>query len=158
MLYFQKLLTTSASPVLQRAILANSLINLRGHQDSWFETDRMMEFHIEDMKEIFKAKRGSTIHLDYLFQYCSLNSSFFRLLRSEIERIFHVHVNPEHTVKSATYDLTIMAETGPPGFVGEIMKKFNSRELRGYGIESEELEESETGDLPVDFFVLEDTG
>ncbi|KAJ5557875.1 hypothetical protein N7513_003461 [Penicillium frequentans] len=183
MLYFQKLLTTSATPALQRSILANSLINLRGHQDSWFETDRMMEFHIGDMKEIFKAKRGSTIHLDYLFQYCSLNSSFFRLLRSEIERIFHVHVNPEHTVKSATYDLTVMAERlvrqgslaykndrttkfvapdlvriGVTKLAGETMERFNSRELRGYGIESEELEESQTGDLPVDFFALEDTG
>ena len=183
MLYFQKLLTTSATPALQRAILANSLINLRGHQDSWFETDRMMEFHIGDMKEIFKAKRGSTIHLDYLFQYCSLNSSFFRLLRSEIERIFSVHVNPGHTVKSATYDLTVMAERlvrqgslaykndrttkfvapdlvrlGVAELAGETMEKFNSRELRGYGIESEELEESQTGDLLVDFFALEDTG
>src|SRR5467141_1658455 len=67
MLQFQKLLTTSASPTLQRAILANNLVNFRGSHDSWFETDRMMEFHIGNMKDIFRAKRGSCSHLNHCF-------------------------------------------------------------------------------------------
>ena len=140
-----------------------------------------MEFHIGDMKDVFKAKRGSSVNLDYLFQYCSLNSSFFHLLHSRIERVFNIHINPEHTVKSAKYDLTIMAERlvrqgsltnrkdrtskfiapdlmriGAVKLASESMEKFNSKELRGYSLEDEELENSQTGDLPVDFFAAEE--
>ncbi|KAI9772518.1 MAG: hypothetical protein M1840_000723 [Geoglossum simile] len=51
MLYLQRLLSTSAAtPTLQRAILSNSLVNFEGLSDSWFETDRMIEFHNGDMK------------------------------------------------------------------------------------------------------------
>jgi hypothetical protein len=49
-----------------------SLVNFRGNYDSWFETDRMMEFHIGNMKDIFRARRGSSLNLEYLFEYCSL--------------------------------------------------------------------------------------
>jgi hypothetical protein len=44
MLILWRLVGTSAcDPVLQRAILANSLVNLRGWPDSFFETDRLNE-------------------------------------------------------------------------------------------------------------------
>jgi hypothetical protein len=169
MMYLQKPLTLSASPARQRAILANSLVNWSGHHDSWFETDRMMEFHIGNIKDVFKAKRGSSVDLNYLFQYCSLNSSFFHMLNTRIERVFNIHVNPEHAVGSAKYDLTVMAERlvrqgslanrthGTAKFVapdrmrigivklaGESMEKLNSKELRGYTLEGKGSEESQT--------------
>jgi hypothetical protein len=45
MLYLQRLTSTrAATPKLQRAILANGLVNRRGKGDSWYETDRLVEF------------------------------------------------------------------------------------------------------------------
>jgi hypothetical protein len=89
-----------------------------------------------------------------------------------------MHISSKHTVKSAKYDLTIMAEKlfrqdsvtaqkhGASNFVApdlmkigsvklthESLKKFNSKELLGYySLEGEEGEDAQAGDLPVDFF------
>jgi hypothetical protein len=176
MLCFQKLFTSSASPILQRAILANGLVNFRGHEDSWFETDRMVEFHIGDMKEAFKAKRGSSIDLEYLFQYCSLNSSSFCELNKRIEKTFGVHVGSEHTTKSARYDITCMAERlvrqsslvytkgrtvkfiaadfireGAIKLAAERIEGFNNKELHNLP-DDNESGELQTDDLPEDFY------
>jgi len=69
-----------------------------------------MEFHNGNMKDIFKAKRGSSINFEYLFEYCSLNSLYFHLPRTRLEKAFDVHNSSEHIVKSAKYGLTVMAE------------------------------------------------
>ncbi|KAL9594963.1 MAG: hypothetical protein Q9179_005169 [Wetmoreana sp. 5 TL-2023] len=59
MLYLQRLISTSAaSPELQRAILANGLVNPRGAADGWFETDRLVELHNGTLKKLFKDRRG----------------------------------------------------------------------------------------------------
>jgi hypothetical protein len=44
--------TPVADEVLQRAILANGLINLRGDSTSWFEIDWLNEFFNLDMKTL----------------------------------------------------------------------------------------------------------
>ncbi|KAI9849692.1 MAG: hypothetical protein M1837_002818 [Sclerophora amabilis] len=109
-LYFKRLTTTSAAtPALRRAILANSLVNNRGQSDSWFETDRFLELHNGRMKEILKQRRTSTITLEYLFEYCSLNSSFFKGLEKHLEHVFGIHVNTKHTVKRAHNDINDLA-------------------------------------------------
>jgi hypothetical protein len=110
MLYFKRLISTpAATKPLQLAILANSLINLRGQPDSWFETDRLVELHNGKMKDILRTRRTSSITLDYLFEYCSLNSSFLKDLQRHVEHIFGVHVNTEHSTKSSQYDVVTLA-------------------------------------------------
>ena len=52
--------TAAADKPLQRAILANGLVNLRGSGDSWFEIDRLNEFLNLQMKIIMSARRTST--------------------------------------------------------------------------------------------------
>ena len=78
MLYLQYLISIPAATLeLQRTILANGLVNHQGKRDSWYETDRLIEFHNGNLKKLFKAKHRSAITLDYLFEYCSLNTEFF---------------------------------------------------------------------------------
>ncbi|KAH8743566.1 hypothetical protein F5883DRAFT_40480 [Diaporthe sp. PMI_573] len=62
MLYLQRLISTdAAAPELQRAILANGLVNPTGVHDSWYETDRLVEFHNGTLKTIFNDRRGSSV-------------------------------------------------------------------------------------------------
>lgn len=111
MLYLQRLLSTSAAtPTLQRAILSNSLVNFKGLPDSWLETDRMIELHNGDMKKIFRARRGSSLNVERLFEYSSLNSTYFVLLQRKLERAFGVtRMKGTHTAKSAQQDVLAMA-------------------------------------------------
>ncbi|KAI9845965.1 MAG: hypothetical protein M1837_004371 [Sclerophora amabilis] len=109
-LYFKRLTTTSAATApLRRAILANSLVNNRGESDSWFETNWFLELHNSRMKEILKQRRTSSITLDYLFEYCSLNSAFFKGLEKHLKHLFGIHVNTRHTVKQAHEDINNLA-------------------------------------------------
>lgn len=118
MLYLHRLISTSAaSPELQRAILANGLVNPRGAADGWFETDRLVELHNGTLKKLFKDRRGSAITLDYLFEHCALNTEFFANLANQIESLYGIDRNGKHPEKSAKLDIMIMAQrlsrTGP---------------------------------------------
>ena len=111
MLYLYRLISTSAaSPQLQRAILANSLVNPRGAADGWFETDRLVELHNGTLKKLFKDRRGSAITLDYLFEHCALNTEFFANLASRIESLYGIDRNGKHPEKSAKLDIMVMAQ------------------------------------------------
>lgn len=111
MLYLQRLISTSAaSPELQRAILANGLVNPRGMADGWFETDLLVELHNGTLKKIFKDRRGSAITLDYLFEHCALNTEFFASLANHIESLYGIDRNGKRPEKSARIDIMIMAQ------------------------------------------------
>ncbi|KAI9780358.1 MAG: hypothetical protein M1839_006781 [Geoglossum umbratile] len=110
MLYLKRLISTpAATKPLQRTILANSLINLRGQPDSSFETDRLVELHNSKMKDIIRTRHTSSITLDYLFEHCSLNSSFLKDLQCHVEYIFSVRVDSKHSTKSSQYDVVTLA-------------------------------------------------
>ena len=108
MLYLQCLLVNS-TPELQKAILSNSLVNLRGHSNSWFEMDWLVEFHNGDMKILYHARWGSTINLEQLFENYALSSAYLANLQKDIYQIFNVHWDNEHTDKSAQRDIVAMA-------------------------------------------------
>jgi len=111
MLYLLRLTSTrAATPELQRAILANGLVNRQGKADSWYETDRLVEFHNGTLKKLFKAKRGSALTLDYLFEHCALNTDFFDSLTKQMESFYSVNRNSKHPEKSAERDIRIMAQ------------------------------------------------
>ena len=119
MLYLQRLFKAS-KPCLTRAILSNSLVNLRGCPDTWFETDRLVELHNGNMKKLFTAKRGSSIHLEYLFKNYSLNSAHLAELGNQIDRVFGARSNSEHTLKDARKDILVMAEMLYPSSLARI--------------------------------------
>jgi hypothetical protein len=111
MLYLQRLTSThAATPELQRAILANGLVNRQGKVDSWYETDRLVEFHNGTLRMLLNAKRGSALTLDYLFEHCALNTDFFASLAKQIESFYSVNRNSEHPEKSAERDIRVMAQ------------------------------------------------
>jgi hypothetical protein len=111
MLYLHRLTSThAATPELQRAILANGLINRQGKADSWYETDRLVEFHNGTLRKLLNAKRGSSLTMDYLFEHCALNTDFFSLLAKHTETFYAINRNSEHPGKSAEHDIRVMAQ------------------------------------------------
>jgi hypothetical protein len=113
MLYFLRLTTTkAASPELQRAVLANGLVNTSGADDSWFETDRLVEFHNGQLKTIFNDRRGSAITVQYLMENCALNTEVYRSLDLGMESFLdlsHNRTHPDDGEKMQN-DIKIMAE------------------------------------------------
>ena len=111
MLYLYCLISTSAaSSELQWAILANSLINHQSAADSWFEIDRLVEFHNRILKMLFQDKCGSAITLVYLLEYCALNTEFFAAIAHQTESLFSINQNSDHPEKSAKLDIAVMAQ------------------------------------------------
>ncbi|KAH6974697.1 hypothetical protein EDB80DRAFT_693140 [Ilyonectria destructans] len=111
MLYLQRLTSTrAATPELQRAILANGLVNRQGKADSWYETDRLVEFHNGTLRKLLNAKRGSSLTLDYLFEHCALNTDFFATLAKQTESFYGIHRSSKHPEKSAERDIRVMAQ------------------------------------------------
>ena len=111
MLYLQHLTSTDAATMeLQCAILANGLVNHQGKVNSWYETDRLVEFHNGTLRKLLNAKCGSALMLDYLFEHCALNTNFFDSLAKQIEPFFSINYGHEHPEKSAKGDIRIMAQ------------------------------------------------
>jgi uncharacterized protein DUF6589 len=103
--------TEAADPCLQQAILANGLINWQGKDNTWWETDRGVEVHNGNMKAIIRGKRTSNQDLDYLFDYCALNSAFYSRLRGALYSRFGADKNDDHQhiPKSAEADIRRLA-------------------------------------------------
>jgi hypothetical protein len=99
----------AAIKLFQRAILVNSLINLQGQLDSWFETNQLVELYNSKMKDIIRTRYTFFITLDYLFEYYLLNSLFLKDLQYHVEQIFSIHVNSKHSTKSLQYDVIMLA-------------------------------------------------
>jgi hypothetical protein len=111
MLILWRLVGTSAcDPVLQRAILANSLVNLRGRPDSFFETDRLNELLNLQLKELLWTRGNSTFGMDELFKWSVLTISYTGALRDIFERAFGERTNSEHTTKSPALDIRYLAD------------------------------------------------
>jgi hypothetical protein len=103
--------TDAASEELQAAILANSLVNLRGATDSWFEMDRLNEFFNLHMKTLMVARKTSTINVVELFRKAALTASYNTDLKEAIEAAFGEHTNNRHQVKDATVEVRNLACT-----------------------------------------------
>jgi hypothetical protein len=111
MLYLFRLTSTrAATPELQRAILANGLVNRQGKANSWYETDRLVEFHNGTLRQLLNAKRGSSLTLDYLLEHCALNTDLFATLAKQTESFFGIIRNSDHPEKSAELDVKVMAQ------------------------------------------------
>lgn len=184
MLYLQRLISTdAAAPELQRAILANGLVNPTGVHDSWYETDRLVEFHNGTLKTIFNDRRGSSVTVKYLMENCALNTEFFKAIAEDMESFLFIKQNGVHAEKPAIIDLRLMARalvksgsiTGTQGHVvthdaidlfdaaipklaGEALCKFNKKESTDpldLTANDFDTEEDEVVDEVDEFFTIE---
>ncbi|KAI9769893.1 MAG: hypothetical protein M1839_003559 [Geoglossum umbratile] len=153
---------------------AYEMLYFKRQPNSWFETDRLVELHNGKVKDILRTWHTSSITLDYLFEYCSLNSSFLKDLQRHIEQIFGVHVNSKHSTKSSQYDvITLAAELQKYSMkfhsgrstaneapdlntrgltrLSEAIRRFNARESSASDLDSMTEEEADTEE-PVDSF------
>jgi hypothetical protein len=101
--------TDAASKELQDAILANSLVNLRGANDSWFEMDRLNEFFNLEMKTLMATRRTSTIDTAELFRRTALTASYCTDLKTAIEAEFGEYSNGRHQIKDASQEVRHLA-------------------------------------------------
>jgi hypothetical protein len=101
--------TLAADEELQRAILANGLVNLRGAEDSWFEMDRLNEFFNLQMKTLMSTRRTSSIDAATLFRNTALTASYCTDLKESIECAFGEHTKSTHTAKDVSDDVRNLA-------------------------------------------------
>ena len=66
--FFQLTSTDTCSPELQQAILVNSLVNIRGEQDSHYPIDLDNELLNRELKQLMHTRGNSTFNLDSLFR------------------------------------------------------------------------------------------
>ena len=69
--------------------------------NSWYKTDTLVEFYNGTLKKLLKAKCKSALILDYLFEYCTLNTDFFASLTKQIESFYSMNHNSKYLKKSA---------------------------------------------------------
>jgi hypothetical protein len=101
--------TNAASKELQDAILANSLVNIRGANDSWYEIDRLNEFLNLEMKRIMISRRTSTQSLEDLFRRTALTASYCIDLQNQIDYLSSRFVSSKHTPKESVLDIYRLA-------------------------------------------------
>jgi hypothetical protein len=101
--------TGAAEDELQKAILANSLVNLRGTEDGWFEMDRLNEFFNLHMKNIMVTQQTSTLDIHDLFRHTALTASYCTDLKIEIEAAFGQYSNSKHHIKDASLEVRNLA-------------------------------------------------
>ena len=110
MLYLKWLTTTDAcDPLLRKAILSNSLVNLHGNLDTWHEVDLDIELHNLTLKELLYARRNSTFDVDHLFRAVALTTDFMAGLQKSIEISVGHRQSGTHTVKSPADDIHALA-------------------------------------------------
>jgi hypothetical protein len=96
------------SPELQQAILANSLVNTRRAADSWYKTDRLVEFYNSILKKLFKNRYSFLIIVEYLFDYYILNTKFFESVANYIKSILSIKDNSIYLEKAAEIDFILI--------------------------------------------------
>jgi hypothetical protein len=101
--------TDAADKMLQDAILANGLVNLRGTEDGWFEMDRLNEFFNLQMKILMATRRASTIDTTELFRRTALTASYCNDLKVAIEAAFGEYSNGRHQIKDASREVRHLA-------------------------------------------------
>ena len=118
--------TPAASPELQKAVLANGLVNIRGAEDSWFEIDRLNEFFNLQMKTLMATRRTSTLEVTPMFQQMALTASYCTELKARLEAEFGEYSNGRHQIKDASMDVRNLAHEISRS--GSIQKHANGRD------------------------------
>ncbi|KAJ5562286.1 hypothetical protein N7461_001047 [Penicillium sp. DV-2018c] len=101
--------TPATDPELQKAILANGLVNIRGAEDSWFEIDRLNEFFNLEMKTLMATRRTSSLEIAQTFQRQALTANYCTELRAKLEAESGEYSNGRHQIKDASMDVRNLA-------------------------------------------------
>ena len=100
----------AADKRLQDYVLANSLVNLQGKEDTNFELDRLLELHNGKLKKFQKERTNfATDRRDEVLQRWALIGPMLDRLQDSIERPFGEHYAGEHAPKKADEDIFSMA-------------------------------------------------
>lgn len=102
--------SSASDPVLQRAVLANGLVNQQGKANTFFEIDRLNELLNLELKDLLRSRGNSTFNVGALFRWSVLTSGYTSPACRLLERIFGERTNTDHTVKSAATDIQVLAD------------------------------------------------
>ena len=94
---------------LQDAMLANSLVNLSGTRDRFFEMDRLLEYLNGCVKETMRTRRTSTKPIDELIVQIALNAPYMLKMRLAFQGYCSRHYSGKHPTKSVAEDIRIHA-------------------------------------------------
>jgi hypothetical protein len=132
----------AATPVLQRAILANSLVNHRGLENSHFEKDRELEFLNRLIKDVRAFNRTSSLPASFLLKKAALISPQSKLVSSRLATQTNYKNRTLHPEKSSTEDVLAL---GARLWEGSIAPKrgrdstFVARDFMNAGLQSLEV-------------------
>ena len=99
-MYFWRLIITEAyNLVLQRAVLANRLINNCRELNSFFEADRLNKLLNLQLKELLQLRGNSTFGVDSLFRWSVLTISYTRPLCTKFKDIFSERIISNYIIK-----------------------------------------------------------
>ena len=99
----------SSDPQLREAMLANSLVNLSGRSDSFFEVDRLLEFLNHTIKDAMRVRMGSMKIMDDLIKQIALTTPYMLKLRLAAHAFSGRYYNGKHPEKDASEDIQLMA-------------------------------------------------
>ena len=94
---------------LQNCILINGLVNLRGIEDSNFETDRFLEILNNTLKTFQHERSYFSKSSDSLLENWALNGPYLLELRGLIETQLGKIISSKHPIKPAAEDIWSMA-------------------------------------------------
>lgn len=115
--FFQLTSTDACSPELQQAILVNSLVNIRGEQDSHYPIDLDNELLNGELKQLMHTRGNSTFNLDSLFRWSIHMTNYTGPLRAKFEITFGERMSTRHTVKSPAADIQSLANAIAEGSI-----------------------------------------
>ena len=99
MLFLKRLILSKAcDPMLQQAILSNSLVNTQGRLDSWLEVDLYIEHLNYKLKNQLYIYKNSTFDVNQLFKVTTLTSLYITKLHAIVESIVGEHTNSNYTI------------------------------------------------------------
>lgn len=94
---------------LQNAILTNNLVSLQEVFDKYFETNRLLEYLNDTLKNILQTRRFSTKTSNDLLREILLIALFMLRLRVQIYRFLSLKYKEYYSNKIVTNDLQILA-------------------------------------------------
>lgn len=103
--------TTAADPVLQRAYIANALVNLRGLPFTFYEMDLLLEHQNGEFKR-FRSDRGSSLQeTDEMFKLHALSVDALAKIRKVMNQvIIGRERSGRHPTKDASFDIQSLAD------------------------------------------------
>lgn len=109
MMYLRWLLSDACDPVLQRSILASSLVNWSGKPGNWKPFDLSIEHLNCKLKHEINTLRNSTHDTDATFDTTCLTNAYTTALKEAVESNFGEIISGNHTTKKAQDDMFITA-------------------------------------------------